>query len=102
VKDSVYEQLECVFDKFNVKVGKEDDLKLTIVNEGLHEINNDNGDRGVNFAIYKNFSEKNITFSHCNIHKSTWTSTIGKPHNQIDHILMDMYTSCPITQGSRL
>jgi exonuclease III len=61
-KDSFCEELERVFDKFpkchmkivlgdfNTKVGKEDIFKLTIGNESLHEICNDNGVRLVNFA----------------------------------------------------
>jgi hypothetical protein len=55
VKDSFFEDLECVFDKFpkycmnillgnsNAKAGWEDIFKLTIGNERLHEISNDNG-----------------------------------------------------------
>jgi hypothetical protein len=54
VKNSFYEELERVLDKvpkyfmklllrdFNVKVGREDILKLTIGNESLHAISNDN------------------------------------------------------------
>jgi hypothetical protein len=54
VKDSFYEELECVFDKFpkyylkilfrdfNTKVGLEDVFKPTIGNESLHKISNDN------------------------------------------------------------
>jgi hypothetical protein len=47
VKDSFYEKLERVLDKFpkldfNAKVGREDIFKLTIENESLHEISNDN------------------------------------------------------------
>jgi exonuclease III len=50
VKDSFYEELECVFDKFpkyhtkillgdfNAKVGREDIFKPTVGNESLHEI----------------------------------------------------------------
>jgi hypothetical protein len=57
VMDSFYEELESVFDKFpkyhmkillgdfNAKVGREDIFKLTIGNERLHEISNDNGVR---------------------------------------------------------
>jgi hypothetical protein len=52
VKDSFYEELERVFDKFpkyhmkilledlNGKAGREDILKPIIVNESLHEISN--------------------------------------------------------------
>jgi exonuclease III len=55
VKDSFYEKLKRVFDEFpkcrmnillgdfNAKVGKKDIFKLTIQNESLHEISNDNG-----------------------------------------------------------
>jgi hypothetical protein len=57
VKDSFYEELVRVFDifskyhmkimleDFNAKVGREDIFKLTIGNESLHEISNDNGVR---------------------------------------------------------
>jgi hypothetical protein len=67
VKDSFYEELECVFDKFpkynmkillrdfNAQVGRENIFKQTIGNESLHEISNDNGVRLVNFATSKNF-----------------------------------------------
>jgi hypothetical protein len=57
VKHSFYEEFERVFDKFskfhikivlgdfNAKVGKEDIFILTIGNESLREISNDNGVR---------------------------------------------------------
>jgi hypothetical protein len=99
VKDSFYEELECVFDKFwkyhmkillgdfNAKVGKEDIFKLTIGNESLHEISTDNGVRLVHFATSKNLRVRSMIFPHRNIHKYTWTSPDGKTHNQIDHFL---------------
>jgi hypothetical protein len=55
VKDSFYEELECIFDKFpkyhmnillgdfKAKVGREEVFKPTTGNEMLHEISNDNG-----------------------------------------------------------
>jgi hypothetical protein len=72
VNDSFYEELEHMFDKFpkyhtkilfgdlNAKVGREDIFKLTIGNESLREISNDNGVkcRLVNFATSKNLSQK--------------------------------------------
>jgi hypothetical protein len=69
-KNRFYEELEQVFDKFpkyhmkilsgdfNAKVGGEDIFKLTIGNESLHEISNDNGGRVVNFATSKNLTVK--------------------------------------------
>jgi hypothetical protein len=101
VKDSFYEELERVFNKFskyhmkillgnfNAKVGREDIFNPTIANESLHEISNDNGIRLVNFATSKNLRVKSTMFPHLNIHKYTWTSPDGKTHNQIDHILVD-------------
>jgi hypothetical protein len=60
VKDSSYEELESVCDKFkyhkktllgdfSAKVGREDIFKPTIGNESLHQISNDNGVRLVHF-----------------------------------------------------
>jgi hypothetical protein len=101
VKDSFYEELECVFDKFpkyhmkillgdsNVNVRREAIFKPTTGNESLHEISNDNGVRLINFATSKNLRVKSTMFPHRNIHKYTWTSPDGKTHNQIDHILVD-------------
>jgi hypothetical protein len=42
---------------FGTEVGREDILKPTTGNESLHEINNDNGVRVVNFATSKNLSK---------------------------------------------
>jgi hypothetical protein len=81
VKDSFYEELESVFNKFpeylikilsgdfNAKVGRADIFKLTIGNESLHEISNENGARVVYFAAFKNVTVKSIMFLHCNIYK---------------------------------
>jgi hypothetical protein len=101
VKDSFYEELERVFDKFpkyhkkillgdfKAKVGREDIFKPTIGNESLHEISNDNRVRLLNFATSQNLGVGSTMFPYCNIHKCTWVSPDGKTHNQIDHILVD-------------
>jgi hypothetical protein len=68
---------------FDAKVGREDIFKLTIGNESLHEISNDNGVKLVNFATSKNLRVKSTMFPH------TWTSPDGKTHNQIYHFLVD-------------
>jgi exonuclease III len=91
VKDSFYEELERVFDKFleyhikillgdfNAKVGREDIFKPTIGNESLHGISNDDGSIVVNFATSKNLAVKSTMFPHRNINKYTWTSPDGNP-----------------------
>jgi hypothetical protein len=95
IKNSFYEELEQIFDQFpryhmeillgdfNPKVGREDIFKPIIGNESLHEANNDNGVRVVNFATSKNLIVKSATFPHCNIHKHAWTSPDGVTYNQI-------------------
>jgi hypothetical protein len=83
VKDSFYEELERVLDKFpkyhmkillgdfSAKVGREDIFKPTIGNESLHEFSIDNEVRLVNFATSKNLRVKSTMFPHRNIHKYT-------------------------------
>jgi hypothetical protein len=63
-----------------VKVGREDIFKLTIENESLHEISNDNGVRVVNFATSKNHTVQSTIFPHHDIHKYIWMSPDGKTH----------------------
>jgi endonuclease/exonuclease/phosphatase family metal-dependent hydrolase len=101
MKDSFYEELERVFDRFpkyhmkillgdfNAKVGREDIFTSKIRHESLHEISNDNGVRLVHFATSENLRVKSTMFPHRNVHKYTLTSPDEKTHNQIDHILVD-------------
>jgi hypothetical protein len=94
VKDSFYDQfswydMKIISGYFSSKAGTENISKLTIENESLHEISNDNGVRIVNFATSTNLVVKSTMFPHCKIHKYTWTSPEGDTHNQIDHILID-------------
>ena len=100
-KDSVYQELEQVFDHFpkyhmknllgyfKAKAEREKIFKPTIGDESLHQYSNDNGVRIINFATSKNLVVRRTMFLHRNIHKYTWTSQDGKTHNQIDHILID-------------
>jgi hypothetical protein len=81
--------MKILLGDFNAKVGREDIFKPTIGNVSLHEINNDNGVRVVDFATSKNVIVKSTMFPHHNIHKFTWTSPDEKTHKQIDHILID-------------
>ena len=100
-KDSFYEELDQVCEHFpkyymkfllrdfNSKVGRENILKPIIRNESLHQDRNDNGVRIVNFATSENLVIQSKMFPHRNLHKYTWTSSDGKTHNKIDHILID-------------
>jgi hypothetical protein len=81
--------MKVLLGDFIAKVGRGDIFKPTLVNESLHEIINDNGVMVVNFATSKNLTVKSMMFPHLNIHKYTWTSPDGKPHNHIDYILVD-------------
>jgi hypothetical protein len=81
--------MKILLGDFNSKVDKEDIFELTIGNESLHEISNDNGVRFVNTATSKNLRVKSTMFPHHNIHKYTWMSPDGKTLNQIEHILVE-------------
>jgi hypothetical protein len=83
----------------DTNVGKRNILKPTIRNESLHEINNDNGVRIVNFATSKNLTVKSTMLPHFDNHKYTWTSLDEKVHNQIDYILIDGRRHLPDNQG---
>jgi hypothetical protein len=101
IKDSLYGELEQVFDQFpgyhmkilmgdfNTKVVRADISKPIIGNESLREVSNDNGVRILNFAISKNLIVKRTTFPHHDIHKHTWSSPDGITHDQIDHVLIE-------------
>jgi hypothetical protein len=100
-KDSFYEEVERVFDKFpkyhikillgefNSKVDSEYIFKPIFEHESLHEISNDNRIRVVNFATSKILIVKSTMSPHRKIHKFTWTSPDGRMRNQIHHNLID-------------
>jgi hypothetical protein len=71
--------MKMLLGDFSVKVGKEDFFKLTIGNESLLEISNDNGVRLVNFATSKDLRVQSTMFPHHNIYKYKWTSPDEKP-----------------------
>jgi hypothetical protein len=61
--------VRILLEDVNAKVGREDILKPAIENKNLHEINNDNGFRMVNFTTLKDIAVKNAMFPHHTIHK---------------------------------
>ena len=81
--------MKILLGDFYTKVGRENNFKLTIGNESLHQDSNDNGVRIVNFKTSKNLVVKSTMFPHRDIHKHNWTSPDGKTHTQNDHILID-------------
>jgi len=61
--------MKILLGDFNAKVGRENIFKPTIGQEILHQDNNDNGVRLVNFATSQNLVVKDMIFPHRNIHK---------------------------------
>jgi hypothetical protein len=68
---------------FNAKVGKENIFKPITGHESLHQDNNDNGVRIVNFVTSRNLVLKDMMFPHRKIHKITWT------FRETDHVLTE-------------
>jgi hypothetical protein len=93
IKKGFYEKPEDVFDKFpkyhmkillgdfNVKVGRENIFKPTIIMRVCTKFVTIMESRVVNFATSKNLTVKSTMFLHRNIHKLTSTSPDGKTHN---------------------
>jgi hypothetical protein len=79
--------MKTLLGDFNANVRRENTFKPTIGIESLHEISNDNGVTVVDL-LHKKITVKSTDFSHCNIHKYTWTFPESNMHNQIDHILI--------------
>jgi hypothetical protein len=63
--------IKILFVDVNAKVGRENKsiFKQTIGNESLHEINDDNGVRVVNFTPFKNLTVKSMMLQHSKIRK---------------------------------
>jgi len=86
------------------KLIPQDTFTLTTGNESLQENRNDNGDVVVNVATSKNLIVKSIVLPYLNPDQCTWTSTAGRTHNQIKHVLIKqgIHTWCPLFQRSCL
>ena len=82
-------RMKILLGNFNAQLGTEYVSKLTIWNDSLHQDSNGNGVRIENVAVSKNVAVKRTMFLHQIIRKYTWTSPVGKIHNQIDHMLID-------------
>jgi hypothetical protein len=96
--------MKMLIGDLNAKVEREDIFKPIIGNEGLHEVNNDNGVRVVYFAASKNLIVNSTIFPYHNIHKHTWTSPDGVTHNQVyqgdRQETTFKYIRCPLLQRS--
>jgi hypothetical protein len=56
-------RMKILLEDLNAKAGKEDIFKLTVWNESVHKISNDNEIRVVNFATSKNLTVKCAMFT---------------------------------------
>jgi hypothetical protein len=112
VKDSFYEELERIFNKFpkyrmkillgdwNAKVGREDIFKPTIGNESLHEISDDNGVRVANFAtskislskvLWRVWPKAVVTMQHL--------SLLGNRNISMDSLTTPVFLRCMVTNN---
>ena len=100
IKDEFYNDLETLFDSlpsndvklllgdFNAKVGNESWHRGTTGGHSLHDENNNNGQRLIDFASGRNLVISSTCFPHRRIHKQTWKSPDEYTVNQIDHVLI--------------
>jgi hypothetical protein len=99
-KDSFYKELECASDKFpkchikillgdfSAKVGSDNIFKQTIGDDSLHQINNDNGVRVVNF-LHPIISLAEVQHFCIVTFINSRAYPLKERHNQIEHILID-------------
>lgn len=88
-KDEIYEYVATIYDEasgntikiivvdYSVKLGKETSSRPTMGTHSTHEINNNNGQRLINFIVSRKMIISSTTFPHKNIHKYTWKSPDG-------------------------
>jgi len=78
--------MKITLEDFNAQLTKDDDVIPKVRKETLHDSNNENRVKVVNFATSKNLAAKSTMFLHRNIHKYMWSSPDVETHNQIDHV----------------
>ena len=75
---------------FNAQVGNDDRAWQGIIgSHSLHNQENDNGKRLLDFCCINEYVVGGTLFAHKDIHKGTWLSPTGKTVNQIDHICIN-------------
>ena len=100
-KEAFYEQLQATFENvhcrdlllvmgdLNAKVGSDNlNFERVMGREGCG-VQNDNGERLVEWCAFNNMIIGGTLFPHRNIHKLTWTSPNGRDKNQIDHLMVN-------------
>ena len=75
--------------KVGAKVGSDNvNFERVMGREGCG-VQNDNGERLVEWCAFNNMIIGGTLFPHRNIHKLTWTSPNGRDQNQIDHLMVN-------------
>ena len=100
-KEAFYEQLQATFENvhcrdfllvmgdLNAKVGSDNLNFERVMGRGGCGVQNDNGERLVEWCAFNNMIIGGALFPHRNIHKLTWTSPNGRDQNQIDHLMVN-------------
>ena len=78
--------LLLVMGDLNAKVGSDNVNFERVMGRGCG-MQNDNGERLVEWCAFKNMIIGGTLFPHRNIHKLTWSSPNGRDQNQIDHLM---------------
>ena len=81
--------MKILVEDSNAQMGREGIFRPKIGNENVHQDNNADGVRKVNFDTLKSLVVTSTMFLHRNIHVYFCISPDGKTHKQTDHILID-------------
>jgi hypothetical protein len=78
---------------FNARVRKESCRKTVAGGHSLHDENNGNGVRLINFSVCQQMKTGGILLQHKSIHEGTWRSPNEEIVIQTDHALTDQQRS---------
>jgi len=99
--EAFYEQLQAalesvhrrdlllVINDLNASVGSENVNFERVMGRKRCEVQNDNGERLVEWCAFNNMIIVGSLFPHRNINKLTWTSPNGRDQNQTDHLMVN-------------